>query len=70
MVGFISFVIAILPVHDTNTLHMFTLPGRQTKWLWRYSRRGLVKEDEIKSKSVTNQIWKMHATGNTAFGVW
>ena len=27
------------------------------------------KEDEVKSKSATNQIWKIHATGNTAFDV-
>jgi len=53
-----------------NALHMLTLPGRQTKWLWRYSRRGLVKEDEVKSKWATNQIWKIHATGKTAFDVW
>jgi len=28
------------------------------------------KEDEVKSKWATNQIWKIHATGNTAFDVW
>ena len=60
----------MLPVGDTNALPMFTLPERQTKWLWRYSRRDLVKEDEFKSKSETNQNWKIHATGNTAFDVW
>jgi len=27
------FVVAIFLVHDTNTLHVFTLPGRQIKWL-------------------------------------
>ena len=27
------FIVAILLVDDTNALHMFTLPGRQTKWL-------------------------------------
>jgi len=57
-------------VDDRNALHMFTLPGRQTKWLWRYSRRGLDKEGEVKSKSATNQTWKIHATCNTAFDVW
>jgi len=71
LVGLISlYSSSILLVDDTNALHMFALPGRQTKWLWQFSRRGLVKEDEVKSKSATNQIWKIHATSNTAFDVW
>jgi len=27
------FIVAIFLADDTNALHMFTLPGRQTKWL-------------------------------------
>jgi len=29
-----------------------------------------LNEDEVKSKSATNQILKIHATGNTAFDIW
>jgi len=28
-----------------------------------------LNEDEVKSKSATNQILKIHATGNTAFDI-